>query len=304
MTFDTLLQDQRGEYSWNISHIISLFKSFYIIISVHFIFVKKYRVNDVNRTWFASVKYGFRILGSAKGADNSGQYVFFPPSFSCGEETFYFILISGGKHEFFPSLLVGNWLRMQQIQGPVQATCFTPFFVSGQHFFPSLEVGNTFFAPPSLFVNVKQIFHCLGVGNRFYFSFCVSWQHVFPLLCGWETWFILSFVVGNWLRMGKKNSRSGTKALSAPLIEHYLYIKVTRESNINELFLKMETSCTLFWWGKNMKTELVCGQEKKSREDGEGYSRQESVWAVGNISFILTVGVTRSLALARLKVAR
>lgn len=304
MTFDTLLQDQRGEYSWNISHIISLFKSFYIIISVHFIFVKKYRVNDVNRTWFASVKYGFRILGSAKGADNSGQYVFFPPSFSCREETFYFILISGGKHEFFPSLLVGNWLRMQQIQGPVQATCFTPFFVSGQHFFPSLEVGNTFFAPHPFFVNVKQIFHCLGVGNRFYFSFCVSWQHVFPLLCGWETWFILSFVVGNWLRMGKKNSRSGTKALSAPLIEHYLYIKVTRESNINELFLKMETSCTLFWWGKNMKTELVCGQEKKSREDGEGYSRQESVWAVGNISFILTVGVTRSLALARLKVAR
>lgn len=304
MTFDTLLQDQRGEYSWNISHIISLFKSFYIIISVHFIFVKKYRVNDVNRTWFASVQYGFRILGSAKGADNSGQYVFFPPSFSCGEETFYFILISGGKHEFFPSLLVGNWLRMQQIQGPVQATCFTPFFVSGQHFFPSLEVGNTFFAPHPFFVNVKQIFHCLGVGNRFYFSFCVSWQHVFPLLCGWETWFILSFVVGNWLRMGKKNSRSGTKALSAPLIEHYLYIKVTRESNINELFLKMETSCTLFWWGKNMKTELVCGQEKKSREDGEGYSRQESVWAVGNISFILTVGVTRSLALARLKVAR
>lgn len=266
--------------------------------------MKKYRVNDVNRTWFASVKYGFRILGSAKGADNSGQYVFFPPSFSCGEETFYFILISGGKHEFFPSLLVGNWLRMQQIQGPVQATCFTPFFVSGQHFFPSLEVGNTFFAPHPFFVNVKQIFHCLGVGNRFYFSFCVSWQHVFPLLCGWETWFILSFVVGNWLRMGKKNSRSGTKALSAPLIEHYLYIKVTRESNINELFLKMETSCTLFWWGKNMKTELVCGQEKKSREDGEGYSRQESVWAVGNISFILTVGVTRSLALARLKVAR
>lgn len=227
--------------------------------------MKKYRVNDVNRTWFASVQYGFRILGSAKGADNSGQYVFFPPSFSCGEETFYFILISGGKHEFSPSLLVGNWLRMQQIQGPVQATCFTPFFVSGQHFFPSLEVGNTFFAPHPFFVNVKQIFHCLGVGNRFYLSFCVSWQHVFPLLCGWETWFILSFVVGNWLRMGKKNSRSGTKALSAPLIEHYLYIKVTRESNINELFLKMETSCNFLVRKKHENGACLWAGKKEPR---------------------------------------
>lgn len=305
MTFDTLLQDQRGEYSWNISHIISLFKSFYIIISVHFIFVKKYRVNDVNRTWFASVKYGFRILGSAKGADNSGQYVFFPPSFSCGEETFYFILISGGKHDFFPSLLVGNWLRMQQIQGPVQATCFTPFFVSGQHFFPSLEVGNTFFAPPPLpFCECETNFPLLG-----------SWQQIlFVLLCELATCFPPSLWVGNLIypffcggqlaeNGGKKFKVRNKSSICATDRTLFIYKGYKRKQHKRIIF-KNGNFVHAFWWGKNMKTELVFGQEKKSREDGEGYLRQESVWAVGNISFILTVGVTRSLALARLKVAR